>query len=123
MLERRVRRGFEMTSRENGEMEEEQRISMREEQVIFFPKKGRNKVINHETVRNTQETKIQKMEKLIALLKELGGNKFFSKLLIKFESGQIIPVRKMQYIQLSRSNPGEEPVNTTRPAASKRDDR
>lgn len=103
-------------------MEKEQRISMREEQVIFFPKK-RNTVIGHEVVSNTPETKTQKMEKLITLLRELGGNKFFSKLLIKFESGQIIPVRKMQYIRLSRSSPGEEPVNTTCPAVNKGDDR
>jgi hypothetical protein len=112
-----------MTSQEKDEMQGEQRISMREEQVIFFPKKGRVREISNEIRRNTQETKTQKMEQLIALLKELGGNKFFSKLLIKFESGQIIPVRKMQYIQLSRSSPGEEPVNTTRPAVSKRNDR
>ena len=70
-----------------------------------------------------QETQTQKMVKLMALLKELGGNKFFSKLLIKFESGQIVPVRKMQYIRLSRGSPGEEPENESRPAVSKRDNR
>ncbi len=96
---------------------------MREEQVIFFPKKGRTKVISQEIVRNIQETQTQKMEKLMALLRELGGNKFFSKLLIKFESGQIVPVKKMQYIRLSRSSPGEEPVNTTSPVVSRRDNR
>ncbi len=104
-------------------MEGEQRISMREEQVLFCPKKGSTKEISHEIAGNIQETKTQKMEKLIALLKELGGNKFFSKLLIKFESGQIVPVKKMQFIRLSRSSPGEEPVISTRPAVSKRDNR
>ncbi|MCK9420778.1 MAG: hypothetical protein M0R70_15575 [Nitrospirae bacterium] len=80
-------------------------------------------MISQERVSNIQETQTQKMAKLMSLLRELGGNKFFSKLLIKFESGEIIPVRKMQYIRLSRSSPGEEPVNTTRPVVSKRDNR
>jgi hypothetical protein len=112
-----------MTSQEHYEMEGEQRISMREEQVLLSPKKGRTKVISHESIRNIQETKTQKMEKLVALLRELGGNRFFGKLLIKYESGQIVPVNKMQFIRLSRSSPGEESENTTRPAAGRRDNR
>ncbi len=112
-----------MTSHEKDEMEGEQGISMREEQVLSCPKKGRTKVLSYESVRNIQETQTQKREKLIALLKELGGNKFFDKLLIKYASGEIVPVKKMQYIRLSRSNPGEESLNTTRPVVSRRDKR
>jgi hypothetical protein len=112
-----------MNSQKKSEMKVEQGISMREEEVLFCPIKGTTKVIRHEIVRNIQETKAQKMEKLIALLKELGGNKFFGKLLIKYESGQIVPVKKMQHIRLSRSSPGEEPANTTRFVVSRRDNR
>ncbi len=112
-----------MTSQEKYEMEGEQRISMREEQVLVRPKKGGTKEISQQPVRNIQETQTQKMERLVALLRELGGNKLFSKLLIKFESGQIVPVKKMQFIRLSRSSPGEEPVNTTSSGVSRRDNR
>ncbi len=80
---------------------------MREEQVLLSPKKGRTKVVSHEIVRNIQETQTQKIEKLVALLRELGGNKFFGKLLIKYESGQIVPVTNIEYIRLSRGSPGE----------------
>ena len=109
-----------MTSQDKSEMDVEQGISMREEQVLFCPKKGKTKVISQKIVRNIQETKAQKVEKLIALLRELGENKFFGKLLIKYESGQIVPVKKMQHIRLSRSSPGEEPVNTTHAVVSRR---
>jgi hypothetical protein len=106
MRERRSARS-DMTSTEKYEMNGEQRISMREEQVLLCPEKGRTKVISQETVRDIQEAQTHKMEKLMALLRELGGNKFFGKLLIKYESGHIVLVKKTQYIRLSRGSPGE----------------
>jgi hypothetical protein len=116
-------RGGNMTSSEKNEMEVEQQISMREEQVLFCPKKRITKVIGQDRERNIQETRMQKIEKLMVLLKELGGKKFFDKLLIKYESGQIVPVKKMQYIRLSRSSPGEERLTSARPEATRRDNR
>lgn len=112
-----------MTPKEKIEINGEQPISMREEQVLFCPKKVRTKVAGQETARTIQEAQTQKMEKLLALLKEMGGNRFLGKLLIKFESGRIVLFKKMQYIRLSRSSPGEEPVKTTRAVAGKRANR
>jgi hypothetical protein len=112
-----------MTSPENHAMEVEQQISMREEQVLSCPKKRITSVINQNREGYIQDTRTQKIEKLMALLKELGGKKSFDKLLIKYESGQIVPVKKMQYIRLSRSSPGEERLTSARPEATRRDNR
>jgi len=108
MRERRSAR-FEMTPKEKHEIKGEPQISMREEQVLLCPEKGRTNVISQELVRDIQEAQTQKMEKLMALLRELGGNKFFGKLLIKYKSGQIVLVRKTQYIRLSRGSPEKDP--------------
>lgn len=97
-----------MTPKDKYEMRGEQRISMREEQVLICPEKGKTKVISQETVRDIQGAQTHNIGKLIALLRELGGNKFFGKLLIKYESGHIVLVKKTQYIRLSRGSPGEE---------------
>ena len=109
-----------MTSKEKYEMEGGQRISMREEQVLLWSEKGRTKVISQEII---QEAQTRKMAKLMSLLRELEGNKFFGKLLIKYESGLIVLVKKTQYIRLSRGSPGEEPLDATRAAVSRRDNR
>ena len=82
---------------------------MREEQVLLCPEKGKTNMISRELVRDIQEAQTQKMEKLMALLRELGGNKFFGNLLIKYKSGQIVLVQKTQYIRLSRGSPEKSP--------------
>src|SRR5574341_325040 len=103
MRERESRaEGALMTSKEKYEMKGEPRLSMREEQVLIHPDKRRTGVISQEVVKGRQETQTRKLDKLMALLRELGGNKFFGKLLIKYESGHIVLVKKTQYIRLSR---------------------
>ena len=96
-----------MASQEKYEVKEEQRLSMREEQVLYYPEKGRTNVSSQEIISNVPEAQTQKMEKLMALLRELGGNKFFGKLMINYESGRIVLVKKTQFIRLSGSSPGK----------------
>ena len=80
---------------------------MRDEQVLFCPEKRKTNVISQERVMDIQEPQTQKMEKLMALLRELGGNKFFGKLMINYESGRIVLVKKTQYIRLLGGSPGK----------------
>lgn len=112
-----------MTSQKKQEREEEQRISITEEQVLSCPKK--RIAVSQEATRNMREEQTQQMKKLLALLRELRENKkFFDNPLTAYEAGQTVPVKKMQYIRLSRGSPGEEESSdASRHVKSRRDKR
>ncbi len=79
---------------------------MDQEQILLGPEDRRRKVLTPEELNHSQDGQAQKLEKLIKLLEQLGGNKFLGELLIKYESGQIVLVKKTQYIWLSARHEG-----------------
>jgi|GEM_PF-2816210 len=86
------------------EMEMADRIT--QEQVSMAPEKGkqRTKVQPQQEVRDIHDR--QTIEKLLNVLKELTLNKFFGELLLKYESGHIVFIKKTECIRFLAQRAG-----------------
>lgn len=77
---------------------------MTQDDIIPAPQKKGLRVRRELDVGSLQDR--QTVERLVRVLKELSKNKFFGELLIKYESGHIVYVRKTQSIKLLEQQAG-----------------
>ncbi len=96
--------GARKNMKENNVTDAEMMNMLKQEQIFLKPAPKSTKDVFQRETFDTYDK--QTLEKFLKLLKELTVNKFFGELMIKYESGHIVQVRKTQRIVLSTQHEG-----------------